>query len=187
MQLVTSMWQLLRGLDGPAWTALATVVMAIATIVYTIVSVGLLRATKKNAEIARRAFQLANRPYMGVVKALIGNDPTGKVLEINFVYKNLGRAPANGLRTDGGILVDGKPLAINKLPCELALAPGLEKIYRLVSTDAEYTYITTSKTEVHPYLSFHYRGITDEEYNFHEEYKLDLVKSVLTIVTSEAT
>jgi hypothetical protein len=113
----------------PQWTrdpiALSTTVIAAATVVNLFVSVGLYISTARSANTARKVFEAANRPYLGVNAVNARFDSNG--VEITLSVRNYGTAPAEESDVDWDVMLNGAPqfgITVRRKPT--TLFPGEE-------------------------------------------------------------
>lgn len=74
---------------------MATLVIAVATIVYAFFTIRLWRATKKQAEITRCTFEASHRPYVNVRVQEPTDTGVQGGLSFNVVFENQGTVPAD--------------------------------------------------------------------------------------------
>src|SRR5690348_935053 len=87
----------------------ATVIAAFATVVYVIVTIGILRATNENTQVTRYIFEAAHRPYVFVKSITFGplrRDP--RIRAVLFEFSNAGSLPARDFFWDILITRDGR-------------------------------------------------------------------------------
>ncbi len=97
------------------------IVVAVATVMYAIISLLLLVATKTAAEAAKRTasvtqriFEAANRPYLGTYEHGHELSENGDELTITVTIKNFGTTPAHEIGWNWEICVDGRSLCKRK-------------------------------------------------------------------------
>jgi hypothetical protein len=73
---------------------ISTIFIAVATGVNVLATLLLWTATKSSVDIARRVFEAANRPYVGIEGIATHKYPSARKLEIDCALKNFGTAPA---------------------------------------------------------------------------------------------
>jgi hypothetical protein len=104
------------------WTqdpiTVATVVIAVATVVNVFVSAGLFVATYLTARTAKQVFEAANRPYLGRDRLRPEVDQAKKELTVTAIVRNFGSAPAEEALVDWEILFNGVPQEIPQVVAE---------------------------------------------------------------------
>lgn len=78
--------------DPATLSGLSSIVIALATLLYVIISVFLWKATKRSADITEKMFEASNRPYIGIdrIDAVDKDYPK----KIDLTVKNFGTVPA---------------------------------------------------------------------------------------------
>ena len=94
----------------------STVVIAFATVVNLVVSIGLWTATQSAVNVTRDTFFAANRPYVGVEAFDIRRDDARKTLEISALVKNFGTAPADEADIQHEPSTNGRPIEAEGVP-----------------------------------------------------------------------
>jgi hypothetical protein len=89
--------------------------MAAASIVNLIVSAGLFISNWRTADIARQAFETANRPYLGVNRSLAATSSEG-VFRYTMFIKNFGNAPAEECRITADVTLNAVPTPTSVMP-----------------------------------------------------------------------
>jgi hypothetical protein len=94
----------------------ATVVIAFATVINLMISVGLWIATKQSVDVARHVFQTANRPYIGTETIATNRNRQSKNLHIIASMKNYGTVPSEETELDWQVLLNGMDQPMTKIP-----------------------------------------------------------------------
>ena len=90
-------------MTAAGWSALAAVVIAVATIVNVVIARKLWEQTRGSVDVTRRHFERTDRPYVGADFIEIQHDRLKRKATITAVVKNFGPLPAHrlALRWDG--------------------------------------------------------------------------------------
>ena len=102
----------------------ATVVIAVATVVNLLVSIGLWLVTLSSLRVSREVFDTANRPYVGVDTFDVHHDYETKSLQLTMIIKNFGTAPAGAFNSTWQIWMDGHSIVPVPIDKPYTLFPG---------------------------------------------------------------
>ena len=151
---------------------IATIIIAIATVAYVLVSIALWRATKRSTEITQKIFEAANRPYIGTegVKTRI-NELEG-FLRFEVEIKNFGTVPASNLTGGWDILYNGELLPIVRPQRDASILLPQGSIFLVAQlADPQFQPLADGEARLELRLSFRYTGVTDHEYQYRERYE----------------
>ena len=123
--------------DPVVVTAIFTAVIAVSTVVYTIITRRLWKATKqsveasrKSVEIAEKTFEASHRPYLGIQRILRQTPPEDPHWWIVVTVRNFGTLPAPDVEMKAEVQIDGKLVGkkhfIPPLGGEMHVIPPLE-------------------------------------------------------------
>ncbi|MBZ5553711.1 MAG: hypothetical protein LAO21_13385 [Acidobacteriia bacterium] len=155
--------------DPATVTAIATAVIAVATVVYAIVSLGHWRATKRSAQVAQKILELTHRPYLTVDDSRAEDDPVNRKLSVVFIFKNVGSVPACELTIEWGFYINGQKTGypIGHIgPATHVLPPQTEEMLTGYVSDGTYSAITSGSSQLEIRFSFKYKGVSHAEYYF---------------------
>ncbi len=149
---------------SPALTAVATVGILLATIVYAVITVGLWRATKRQADITRVMFEAGNRPWVSVTLGEPRLDPN--LVMFVLTLQNGGTVPADITRWEmRPSVVDGngheQPLVlrVKDTPEGMSLSPDVPEQIRLGFERGGHV-----NSPYRLWVTIHYRGIAGRTY-----------------------
>ncbi len=156
------------------WSALATVVIAIATIVNVLIAKKLWEQTKATVEVTRHHFERTDRPYVGVDFVEFARQPPRQKAIITAVVKNFGPLPAHRLALRNDAFVNDKKLEKQKV------VPGKESvllfpggIVRLQGTleDEAYSAVVGGDATLKVVIVCNYKDSANQPHNTRQEYK----------------
>src|SRR5437867_3356201 len=86
----------------------ATIIIAAATVVYSVLTVLLFITTVKNTSITRQIFEAAHRPYLGIPEVNTTVAPTNDAVQFECGIRNFGSIPAHNIEVlDNALSING--------------------------------------------------------------------------------
>jgi hypothetical protein len=109
---------------GSILTEVSTAIIAVATVVYVVFTIGLWRETKKSADAAKTSADMGaalHRPYLGVPVLTLYNSPNPGSWVVRWEVKNFGTLPACDVRIQIRHLLNGcdQGPRFDQGPCEI--------------------------------------------------------------------
>jgi hypothetical protein len=160
----------------------ATIVIAVATVVYTVITLRLLKITKD-------IFEASHRPYIGVFKMKPERDDEAKQLKVTIVYKNIGNVPAKSVKPSVQLFMNGFAIQMSHFESKTAVLMPQQRLHRtILFSEADYMKISDgAKLDV--VFSVHYKGMANKEYDYRHEstYSRDNNLFMVVEVTSTET
>lgn len=152
----------------------STVVIAIATVVNLVVSIGLWISTKDSVDIARHVFESANRPYIGIQGITVINNKPDKTMNITAAIKNFGTVPGEKPDVGWDVILDGNSLASENIPDKSStFNPGTE-VYLVASfRGMQYEKITGGQMILSIIIHSSYDGPDNKNYRYCEKQRYD--------------
>lgn len=158
----------------PDPVTIATIVIAIATVVNVWVAYCQWRAARKSAEIAMRVFETANRPYVGVDLLGCQKDELSPCLNVQANIKNFGTAPAENCDIGWKVYINGIEQAGTGFSTHPAVIfPGLTVYLRGIFVEPHCTAIMTGKSTLEIIVHFLYRWQHDKSHIYEEKYRYE--------------
>jgi hypothetical protein len=151
----------------------ATVVVAIFTVVSVVVSAFMWSATRKQAQISREIFEAAHRPYVGVdnVNAFIYPGRNGTTLQIGITTKNSGSVPARHIVVMWSVSLLGQDVPREPhVDQAIVLLPEQSRVINtshLLSGEM-YTAFRLPDSLVEIVATIKYKGVTEKDYNYRQ-------------------
>jgi hypothetical protein len=170
--------------------AIATIVIAVANVVYIVTAIMLWRATKDQVTITRRIFEESNRPRVGTTGAKRA-DLYSPELEIRFVvaYVNAGSVSAHDVKTSLDIAVDGVlwPEDVREEEVNQVLLSNIPR--ECVRVFQETTKVDSINNASTLSLIFRctYKGTSDQGYACEEKYTFNKAQREFTVAKGIAT
>lgn len=82
---------------------------------------------RRSADTSQRIFVFSNRPYVGISRVGVINNPKEHVMGIQFGIKNFGAVPGTRFSSEGGLWIDGSKIPTEKIPDRpMTIFPGEE-------------------------------------------------------------
>ena len=151
--------------------ALATVVIATATVVNLFVSIFLWRATAGATRITRDIFEASHRPYLGVTQIDTELDAANQRMKIVCHARNFGSIPAHNVEIiKGQNLINGVPV---KYPHptkfgKFSVFPGAPHFLNFFLRGPHpLATLPTANLELH--VTLRYEGLNGKGYRYHQE------------------
>ena len=155
------------------WTA----IIAIATVVYVIVSGILLRLTKKMFEATNRPFLMFEMPTLYFGPALI-----------KATINNKGHVPSSGVIVESIVMFENKDVAVTKINAEpLSIFPDISDLITIEIDDRDkkiynWHMNTISNSSLDVFFNIKYIGIAGQKYSTNCHYRFDLkLKQFVTV------
>jgi hypothetical protein len=154
----------------------ATVVIAVCTVVYSVLTYFILRATAANTRITNKIFEAANRPYLGLQS--VNTKLRDESIEFICVARNFGSVPAHNVEILSHVAtIDGTAIDLARLVefGGFSIYPGSEKSLHL-SVGDESSYDAISKNaRLDMSVTLRYEGLASQkyEYNYQGMFYLD--------------
>lgn len=154
-------------MDWPTWiTAIAALVAAAATIIYTITTVRMLKGmqranllTREAIDIARASLQATHRPFVGVEHVRHSFEPANRRATVSFRLVNAGNWPATGMKVRQLTFVDGKQIQTQQEDHQFLLLPKAGYQLHVVLLDVNIHSIQDGQSKLEIDVSSTYRGI----------------------------
>jgi hypothetical protein len=151
----------------------ATVVMAVATVVNVIVACYQWRAARNSAETTRMIFEAGNRPYVGLESLVCIKNETEQSLSIFAVIKNFGTATAENCEFGWSLYISGSPLSGTGVPANTtSLFPGLAHHLR-ANIRQSYSQITSGMSSLEIVVSLSYTWQPQKSHIYKEKYRYE--------------
>jgi len=153
---------------------LATIVIAIATVINVGAAIYMGVKTSEYTEITKNIYKASNRPYIGIDSFKINKDDN-KHLLFYVNYKNFGTVPASNVRVKYDMLFDGQTAQHSNsevYDSNSNLFPQVANSIRL-RTGADYENVISGKTVLDVVIDIKYRGATKDEYEVNERWRYD--------------
>src|SRR6267154_4628407 len=94
----------------------ATIIIAVATVVYSVLTLLLFITTNQNTLITRRIFEASHRPYIGIPEVNTTIGPTGNAVDFECAMRNFGTIPAHNVEIlDASLTINGNPANLGRL------------------------------------------------------------------------
>jgi hypothetical protein len=151
----------------------ATLVIAVSTVVSVLVSYLMWTATWRQAKITQEMFEAANRPYVGVLSVdgmiFSGTKGEGMVIQLVFVAKNAGSVPARAISVVWRVWTENREIEQqpHKLQPIVLLPDQTEYLRSTFNLGDEYKRIQ-DKTLLNVSLTIKYKGVTEQDYHYEQ-------------------
>lgn len=152
---------------------IATVVIAVATVVNVFVALFQWIAARSSAETAKRIFEAGNRPYVGVKSIFCIKDEAKQCLSIFAVIKNFGTSTAENCDFRWSLYVDGVLLAGKAIPANPTfLFPTLKHHLRAVLVES-YPHVVSGGSILEVVVHFSYKWQPHKSHVYEEKYRYE--------------
>lgn len=157
----------------PDPVTIATVVIAIATVINMAVAVFQWNAARRSANVAEMIFEAGNRPYVGVKSIICIKDSAEKCLRIFAVIKNFGTATAENCDVGWKMYLNGVIVAGTSFPANTtALFPKLSHHLRAILCEP-YSQITSGASILEITVHFPYSWKPKQSHIYEEKYRYE--------------
>ena len=152
---------------------IATVVIAVATVVNVFVALFQWIAARSSAETAKRIFEAGNRPYVGVESIICVKDEAKQCLSIFAIIKNFGTATAENCDFSWSLYIDGVPIVGREvLANPTFLFPTLAHHLRAVLVES-YPQIVSGNSILEVVVHFSYKWQSHKSHIYEEKYRYE--------------
>ena len=152
---------------------IATVIIAVATVVNVFVALFQWMAARSSAETAKRIFEAGNRPYVGVESIVCVKDEAKQYLNIFAIIRNFGTATAENCDFGWRLYVDGNLLSGTEIPANPTfLFPTLAHHLRAVLYKS-YPRISNGSSILEIVVRFSYKWQPDKSHIYVEKYRYE--------------
>lgn len=143
---------------------IATVVIAVCTIFYSLFTFLLLKATVQNTRITNAIFDAAHRPYIGIPSIEYNRDEEKRFVQFTAMIENSGAVPAGDLQVDIQVLLDSVPLQISTYENNGSyIMPRSTTKYLIKLMDDKFTKVERAAV-LNLRFSIKYKGIAQKQY-----------------------
>jgi hypothetical protein len=165
---------------------LATIVIALSAALYTYFTLKLLGAANRNNRTANAIFEAAYRPYLSVTVACEVNQQKQEMV-FRMPLTNAGNVPANDVRRDLKILVDGFQLEMDKFESQgQCVMPHSEMEHTIILSGDRFKKVMEAST-MSLSLKFDYQGINENQYEYRMECVYYKSKNSLAVTRTKST
>ena len=145
-------------------TAVATVVTAIAAVIYTAITAYMARATAENTKALTQASETASRPYVDLTKVQFDLVHNG-LSELYATVKNGGSVPARRVEIGFHIVVNGTTfLREASLVLATTLLPNQSTSFLCYSFEGEESRFVNPPASITVSFDIGYQGMTERRY-----------------------
>jgi hypothetical protein len=166
---------------------LATLVIAVSTVVSVVVSVLMWAAMRRQTKVTQAMFEAAYRPYIGAIEL----SPMTSIQELAWTVltlqvKNSGSIPAFGLTATWKLLIDGQSILQNVPSQKLTLLPNTFAHLNTEFTVAREVYEKVKIGKLRFSVTIDYQGVKNKKYRYTQHGETDRKGNyVLTFAESD--
>jgi len=167
---------------------ISTIVIATASAIYTVFSILLWRVTARYTKTTEKMFEASHRPFIGVEKIDITDEPGNNRLTVVARLTNFGSFPANRLLLSWNLTVNGAPLLPG--PSEgraTVLFPRVAFKIQHPITGPTYTAVTQSPAALEFSIDARYQGVEGREYRSQQRYLYNRELKTFDVLEGQST
>jgi len=174
-------------LSDPMMTA--TIVIAVATVVYSVLTLLLFITTSRNTSITREIFEASHRPYLGIPEINTTIAPSGNAVHFECGIQNFGSIPAHNIEmTAGDLAINGA--AVNLRAGEFgkfSIFPTSHHFFHTDIHDAPNAATVLQFSRVELRISLRYEGLAKKKYTYDYHAMYNPVVGQFTPLKEEST
>ncbi|HYX30309.1 MAG TPA: hypothetical protein VE863_17345 [Pyrinomonadaceae bacterium] len=146
----------------------ATVVIAVATVVYTFATILLFITTSRNTRITRDIFEAAHRPYIGIAEVNTTVAPNGNAVDFECAMRNFGTIPAHNVEIlDASLSINGNPANLGRLEFgRFSVFPTSQHFFQVNVHNAPNANAILRFSRLELRISLRYEGLAEKKYTY---------------------
>ena len=161
-----------------------TIIIALATIANVFVSTLMWVITNKYVRITRDIYESSQRPYIGVSKYELTDNPATNLLSYHIKMENFGNVPAKNMHTNIKIFINGDEHPIPAGPVEAStLFPKVfDSLTGIIRVPEQRLPILNGLSRLELELSIDYEGIVTAKYSTKERAQYNAQASGFVVI-----
>lgn len=147
----------------------ATIVIAVCTLFYSVFTFLILKATAHSARITSEIFEAAHRPYIGISEMVRKVDHDNDMMQFTFTLTNSGSVPASDLKVTLQALHDGIAFDIRTFEKNIACVMPQGCAMNYTRFEGEQFTMAQHASALTFRFSIQYQGIRQKQYSYEAE------------------